>query len=260
MRNLEIDDIKRISLDGLKYFHRFCEENNLTYYLGYGSLLGAIRHKGFIPWDDDIDLLMPRKDYDKLLALKTKVDNDEWELFSSITNDGYFFDFAKLANKKTEYFPSRFKSGLLYGVPIDIFPMDLVIDKNDRDALKNGFNRMKMSNCFLFAGQKPTIKDFIKSSIKCVLFGSFKKVSRKFEDQVVYIEDGNYYASIFAPTCDMWKKEDFDNKELKQFEDCEFWVPGNWDSILKETYKEYMRLPPESERVYKHEILACFKE
>ena len=105
---LELEDIKRISLEGLIELKNVCEKYHLKYYLCYGTLLGAVRHKGFIPWDDDIDIVMPRKDYDKLLELSAEIESEKWKLLSSKNNKKFLFVFSKFCNKQTILKPSRF--------------------------------------------------------------------------------------------------------------------------------------------------------
>jgi len=262
MKQLTIENIKEISLDGLKYFHSFCVANNLQYYLAYGSLLGAVRHSGFIPWDDDIDLIMPRKDYDLLIQKKKEIENENWELLSGNTDKKYKFQFAKLCNKKTVYYPSRFKSGLLYGVPIDIFPMDIVSDEKEAEQIKKKYFKRFISSDFIFSGQKKS-GDFIsllKSIIKFILFGSYNKNIVFFHKKMLLQKEGDYFKSFFAPTCDLYKKEWFNSSKLMKFENSEFFVPVNYQQVLTSTYGDYMKLPPEEERIYKHEIEAYYKE
>ena len=94
MKELSLNELKEIELETLKMFHAFCVEHNIRYFLAYGTLLGAIRYKKFIPWDDDVDLLIPREDYDRLLTLFQ--DNEKYKLYSFERNPDYLFTFAKL--------------------------------------------------------------------------------------------------------------------------------------------------------------------
>ncbi len=260
MKKLTIDEIKSISLDGLKYFHSFCEINHLRYYLAYGTLLGAIRHHGFIPWDDDIDIVMPREDFNNLILLKDKIDNQNWELMSANTNCDYKFQFAKLCNKETVYYPSRFKSGLLYGVPLDIFPLDLVESQSDAINKQSFFRRLiPVVLVFNGEGYKPDAFDVVKGLIKYLFFGGYNRNVIKFHKEMLECKHGKYYKSFFAPTGDLWEKEWFDNGVKMEFEGVFFNVPANYDEILSTTYGDYMKLPPEEERVYKHEIEAYYK-
>ena len=126
-KNIELtadqrDALKNTQLELLDEFKMFCEKHNLTFYLFGGTLLGAIRHKGFIPWDDDIDVCMPRKDYDRFCLLYQE--NDKYFLQNTKSDKYYFYHFSKLLKKGTiydEYFTQRLKSKK--AVFIDIFPL-----------------------------------------------------------------------------------------------------------------------------------------
>ena len=96
---LDLKDVQEISYEILKEFKDFCNTNGLRYYLAYGTLIGAIRHKGFIPWDDDIDVFMPRPDYEKLLQLYT--DNANYQLYSPRKQKNYYCCYMKLVDANT---------------------------------------------------------------------------------------------------------------------------------------------------------------
>ena len=123
MKELTLDELKQIELETLKMFHAFCVENNIRYYLAYGTLLGAVRYKKFIPWDDDVDLLIPREDYDRLITLFK--DNERYRLYSFERNKDYHFPFAKLCDMTTlkveDFYPN---AKVKLGVEIDLFPLD----------------------------------------------------------------------------------------------------------------------------------------
>lgn len=121
-------------MQGLVRLREICEKHGLRYYLGYGTLLGCIRHNGFIPWDDDIDVLMPREDYDRLILLANEIENSDWKLMSHEIDKNYLRPWMKLTNKHTVWYPKRFNSGLTYGIIIDIFPLHYIYGDNIEDV------------------------------------------------------------------------------------------------------------------------------
>ena len=122
---LSLEEKKKASLDTLLFFHDYCEKNGLRYTLAYGTLIGAVRHKGFIPWDDDIDIQMPRPDYEKLLS--GFVDTDEFKVISCENDKIYMFPYAKVLNRKTARLDGDGNQDSI-GLGIDLFPLDGVPD------------------------------------------------------------------------------------------------------------------------------------
>lgn len=117
-------------------FERICKKYNLTYFAAYGTVLGAIRHKGFIPWDDDMDLGMPRKDYEKFLEVAPKELSANFELLESRLTEGYVMPFAKLTRSDTTFVEATDKDRKYHsGIFVDIFPYDLV-PENKENYLK----------------------------------------------------------------------------------------------------------------------------
>ena len=130
------DELKQLELDIMKQFDAYCEKHDLRYYLYAGTLIGAVRHKGFIPWDDDIDVVMPRPDYEKLqLLLEKEPISPNIKLVNAKNYDLYPFPFLKLTDTRTsgiaKYMPKNYRMG----VWIDVFPLDgLPENKEERDA------------------------------------------------------------------------------------------------------------------------------
>jgi len=122
MKELTLQELKDIEFDILKMFDAFCKENNIRYFFAYGTLLGAIRYKGFIPWDDDVDVLVPREDYDRLLKLFT--DSEQYRLYAYEREPKYRYPFAKLCDMTTRKDEGGYENGVELGVDIDIFPLD----------------------------------------------------------------------------------------------------------------------------------------
>ena len=139
LKKIEIDEMKEYLLGILQEFDKLCQENQMRYSIAYGTLLGAVRHKGFIPWDDDVDVVMPREDYEKLLSIKYKT--KKYEVKSYRYSEDYYYEFSKMIDRDTLVL-EKYRCDANMGIFIDIFPMDYLEDKRDlehamRKAQKN---------------------------------------------------------------------------------------------------------------------------
>ena len=139
MKELTLQELKDIEFDILKKFDAFCKENNIRYFLAYGTLLGAIRYKKFIPWDDDVDLLIPREDYNRMISLFR--DDERYRLFAFEKDPNYRYPFAKLCDMTTRKDESGYDNGVMLGVDIDLFPLDAWDD--DLEKAKQEVKRIK---------------------------------------------------------------------------------------------------------------------
>lgn len=242
----------------LKEFDRVCKENNLRYYLFAGTLLGAIRHKGIIPWDDDIDVAMPRADYNKLLELSATEFGEKFFLQTPATDKGYHKAFAKLRNSETTEIPyvdAAFDYN--HGVFIDIFPLDEVSD--DHRKFKKQLSKMKICVKLLhFAGRmdsgigslglnksKKIVYMLLWFPYKLGVFDSAKvflkynKLCSRFEG------NGNRRIGTIAFSFDserfIYERKDFDEIIKVPFENILTVAPKNYDAILRKTYGDYMK-------------------
>lgn len=271
MREIDIKETKEIGLSTLVFFADFCKRNNLCYFLGYGTLLGAIRHGGFIPWDDDIDLCMPRTDYDRLLLMKEELFETPYELVSPETNPQFEFPFAKICRKDTLILPSRFVNGYVYGCSIDIFPLDAISYEEDELFVSDTYKKIRENNLRILnqyhnytGGQ--LLKGLKGFSKKCVyratsfIKGPMSKrmldYSRLFAQNPIN-EKTTYLATISGEA--IFRKNWFDESIEMAFEGNIFNAPAQYDSILRQQYGDYMKFPPESERVIPHCFQAFYK-
>lgn len=258
--NVDRKELFQTLIDVLVHFINFCEEHNLTYYVSGGTLLGTIRHKGFIPWDDDIDIMMMRDDYDKMLELIRKEKIDSQYKFINPETDPYFPKaFTRFANSRTTMIP--LKDALYkynHGCFIDIFPVDRIPDSES--ARKPYFKRCRLYWDLLLAlgRYKSNIGTLGLSSKKKLfyylllpvfalqiitpgrLFKSFNRYASQYNNKP---ETSNEIATVMFsganPRC-IFQPEDFSETIQMPFESIYVSVPVNYDSILTHAYGDYM--------------------
>lgn len=268
MHEITLTEQKEILQKILMFFHDFCEKNNLTYYLTGGTLLGAVRHKGFIPWDDDIDVCMPRNDYEKLLDTF----NDAHGAFRVISarDKQFYLPFAKVVDTRTcmkEAVDSNFELGIF----IDIFPIDNMSDdyntayslyrdvKKYRTALM--FKNVKISDQRAF--YKNVILAFGKIALSLIprsyIIKKIDKHSQRYNSAQATYYVGMVCAAFYEKR-EILKSEWFSGKCLLDFEGKQFWAPKGYDAFLTQLYGDYMQLPPVEKRVTHHDSIAWMIE
>ena len=260
MREMTLRDIQLESLEILKVVHHFCVENDIKYSLAYGTLIGAIRHKGFIPWDDDLDIMMTRPDYEKFC---NTFKADGFEVISRENRKDCLLSFARVCDTRKTAIktmePWIRNLGNL-GVWIDIFPIDSVPDDFDsfhklfvvikdlydkeikkRKALRPftkerplnyNINTLKKKFFSLFSKKPEDLIDKKDNMVKAIPFGSTHHMSQTAcLDQEIHFD-----ADIM------------DGYHLETFEDSKFYVIDKYDEFLRIAYGNYMELPPEDQR------------
>lgn len=265
MEELSLEELKVIEFDILKMFDRFCKEHNIRYFLGYGTLLGAIRYKKFIPWDDDIDVLVPREDYDRLLTLFE--DTQKYRLYAYERNRKYRFPFAKLCDMETRlteiYYPYN---GVELGVNIDIFPLDNWDD--DLEMAKKEVLRIRKYNSRLsyMKVDKPQTDQRIRYAAWrvfvawCRVRGSAYYIRKVTKECVKPSQIGSRYMGVKA--WPIWgvrgivPAEVFADAIDIEFEGAMFPAPIGYDTYLTCLYGDYMPEPPVEKRKTHHSFVA----
>ena len=269
-------ELQEIIFKGLIEFRDFCDAHNIKYYIAYGTLLGAIRYKDFIPWDDDADIMMPREDYDKLLSYSKEIESDDWELISYRTHPGYYIPWMKFSYKHSQLRPSRFNSGMIYGLVFDIFPIDYIDAKSDEEALKKalkiaGYYKKKAHELQPFAEVKPGLKNSFRRLYKyCYhhtlgkIKGSITEVISSMEKELKTVQptENNYACNIFGFLTFVYYTKDFIGEEtFFEFHGEKFRGPCGYDHFLSVRYgDDYMTPPPETERVIHHSYKLYFEK
>lgn len=243
-------------------FDSFCKQHGIKYYAAYGTLIGAVRHQGLIPWDDDIDVFMKREDYDKFCAFRGKVDG-HYDIMD-INDDNYWLlSLAKFVDTNTTLWEFK-ELPLILGVYIDVFPLDEV-DTAKSLVFKNEYD--KISLLVARSMMRYGIKDFLKSFVhprrflyvlKNILVhrNKYEQYKAQYDDLVVKLKTikGGYYVSYDGPygVGEIMNKEWFDQTVLLKFEGITIEAPIGYDSILRKMYGDYMKLPPKEKQVSHH--------
>ena len=284
MQPLTTEEIKKIEFDILKNVAEFCDKHKIRYYLGGGTLLGAVRHKGFIPWDDDIDISMPRTDYLRFIKEYNGF-HRHYTVKAIETNPDYWRTFAKVFDTRTwlkEDVIRVPKKG--NGVFIDVFPIDGIPDSRFRQLLL--FKEQELLN-FLYhgsawnytksfkykdsksrlAGLKGTIRTVLKFIAITLLYPLptnrlirliNDNASRYRYDECKYI--GALVDCAHGASCEKMVKEEFEPRIQFDFEGEKFWGPKGYKEYLTSLYGDYNELPPVENRVTHHDFEAFWKE
>lgn len=260
---IEINELKKIQMDILDVVHSYCLQNEIHYALAGGSMIGAVRHGGFIPWDDDIDILIPRIDYDKFC--KSFNDKEKKYKLHCLDNDSkYSYPFAKIEDTRTVLEESVESSNM--GITIDVFPVDNCFDSMDESiALVKKISKIK----FLYKVKliKPTSNNsFVKKIglfvMKLFLFPfSLRTLALKYDEQC---KTGKANAKFVANLSwgyginEIIPREVIEDYILISFEDRKYNAFKNYDLYLTSVYGDYMQLPPKNKRHSPHTFTKVY--
>ena len=254
MKELNIDDIHRILLDMAKSIHRICEENGLTYYLAYGSLLGAVRHKGFIPWDDDLDIYVPVNQYNNFIYVMEKKLSPPYYCSTYKSNEACVTPYAKIENRQTCIHDLRSKLPLekQMGINIDVFPL-MYCDKKET-AIK--VRRLLLFKRTLFTENADgnRWKGYMKSLLRLIYWKKESDLSDKFWDIVNSSRGSKYLVSFGAmDDRDFLSPDIFGIPVLVDFENTKLNGIAKPHEYLSQMYGDYMNpvpRPPHATGVY----------
>lgn len=260
----DIPVLQAYALEILLVVDSFCRKNNIPYYMGEGTLLGAIRHQGFIPWDDDVDLLMKREDYDRFITLFSKNLPCGYALDCMETNPLHWTICAKVQIvRKTRFLQEKVHGiGLHDGPHIDIFPLDWVPKK---DSLRQRYLGLKTEAFKVMLWIKTGYTSNIRSWKRRLLF----VVSRFFKVKTIHNilnstmrqydkRPCNYlvnYGSLYPVKLQTFPESYYGTPKEQRFENYSFLIPEKSEKILSSIYGNYNELPPYSKRLPKHSFI-----
>ena len=286
MRKLTSDEFKQYELGTLAKLDEICCENDIKYFVAYGTLIGAIRHKGFNPWDDDADVWMPRKDYDKFIEFCINNENliSPYKLAHYKNNSNYCMGIARLYDQRTRVYEEHVRDCGL-GVFVDIYPLDgcgnapkealRIYGKNRKrrflagigapseyEKSENGFVKNIIKWCCYKGANIIGIRNIlVKMESESKKYGYEKSkfvastvwtIYRKGKPKSSWIGDDDFV--------DILKREWFEDSLRVDFESIKVNIPLKYHEILSHRYGSYMECPPESERIGHHDFEAYDKE
>ena len=270
-----LERLHNTQLDMLTDINDFCDRNGIKYFVHYGCMIGAVRHKGFIPWDDDIDLSMIRSDYNRFieLARKDKAFSERYEVLGPDCA-GYPLTFAKVSKKGTKFVTDEMlEAGLSWGINLDIFPLDAVPQDlaEFRKRARKAWVIVKLLYLYYFAHPHIPGKGIKRKMLETVCWAAhgviralpmfkpemlqaayLKNCLREETKDCQYVD---YYLPGGPATLTMRYDEIYPTLDFP-FEDRTIRIPNQYDRILKEKYGDYMKMPPvEKRRNHAPEVL-----
>ena len=264
MKRIDFDEIKKIQLDILIQVDKFCRENGIRYSLGYGTLLGAVRHKGFIPWDDDIDIMMPRPDYNRFLRefngknVYLKIQNYRHDDITPIT-------WTKICDIRTIMYASKMQTSVFIDVfPIDGAPEDVKTEQHIKETYKRKYYVIRKRRSYKYG--KNILKRYLKYIGKQILYPkSRERAIREYEEYVLSypFESSPNVGILWLRTSRemlVMPARIFKSYSTIEFEGHGFMCISDYDTCLRNMYGDYMKLPPKDQQVRGHDYPAFWLE
>lgn len=273
---LVLKEIQRTELEILAEFVRICNKYSLDYFLNYGTLLGAIRHKGFIPWDDDVDVCMPRKDYEQFLKISEKEFNGKFKLSGPDVKNHYYNLILNISKVGTRFCTSYDHGNYHIGIFIEIYPYDSLAEnlkERKRQIRRTAFFQqlyLVYNVNFLKNSVSKTAKNFfprLASYIVHILLHFFHVhedwiIRKHHEASTAYNGKSSILAQFVAGVVEEGSLQFNDLYPLREvsFENIMVKIPNQYDKLLRSLYGDYMQLPPEDQRQNHYPYLLEFHD
>ena len=239
-----------VEMEMLDWFDRFCRRNCLRYWVGYGTMLGAARHKGFIPWDDDIDVIMPRPDYERM---KKCIQDElpEYYFFQNSYTENIVIAFSKIRDSRTTAYEKSWGKSMHMGIFIDIFPLDGAYMETGSNIsqieLELWMSIVRPDMMYQHMVDKDVVLNLPDDMLKEILVLDVKDKMNIFEDfcashyeEAVYINDVNY--ELFGRSQTKCKKEWFEETIYLPFENMSVPMPKGYDLVLQTLYGDWHQI------------------
>lgn len=264
MEREQLLKVQKIQLEMARDIKRVCDENDIHYFMYRGTFLGAVRHKGVIPWDDDMDFGMLRKDYEKFCAVANEKLNEQYCFQNWHTDDHYALPFGKVRKRGTLFVEAKCAQLEENGIYIDIYPLDFApADQQERKALAKKLLhlfRVQLMKC-RYTPWMEDEKIIWKKRIGYLayqfisLFVSHKRLTSLYESLVLAVPEGDVlYEQSALPIAYYFDKAWCKDLQEYPYEDAVFTGPENYDAFLSSLYGDYMQLPPADKRENRHQI------
>lgn len=265
---LTLQEIQKISLEVLKQFDKVCREQGFRYCLAYGTLIGAIRHEGFIPWDDDVDVWMPRKDFEAFKRFCLRNEEKMWpnKLCCRENTQNYTYYIPRFCNQEYQYVSlnGKHKNPDL-GVFIDIYPLDNYGESKEK-GIKLAKKISKINRKYAAyvdpRSDAGGLRNFVKHCIHYFMrFIYGKSYCLKTEKKIRLLLNKYTNKNDKMTGVPAWEPEGYfiryPKKLFSEYIECRFegnmfFIPKGYDEILRKNYGNYMELPPEEERKPSH--------
>lgn len=263
-RRLSEEEIKEVELGVMDYIHNLCQKENINYSLAYGTLLGAVRHKGYIPWDDDVDISLKRDEYDKLYQAVLR-DNDPIYKVASWENDArYPYPFYRVYDARTVYENNYIENDIDLGICVDVFPFDYYADVNKEMVKLDTYRRLSVYTLYGIHSKNAGLKNIIRYLLVLVFrLTRVKTWNKKMNLLSMQANDSDSidYLMENKRTSTKFEKTLLDKVMDSPFEDRTFKIPEASHQILSAIYgDDFMEIPPVEKRVKHDDFVAYIKE
>ena len=263
-KKLDIDEIKEVELGVMDYIHNICREKGINYSLAYGSLLGAVRHRGFIPWDDDLDIALKRDQYDQLYQAILEDNNSIYKVVSWENDSRYPYPFYRVYDSRTVYENNYIQNDIELGICVDVFPFDDYKDVNKEIAKLDMYRRLSVYTLYGIRNKEAGIKNIVRY-LMLVAFRltRVKTWNKKLNDcskapvnseYIDYLMESKKYSTKLDAKA-------LDEVVECRFEDRVYNIPKDYDHILTTIYgSDYMEIPPLEKRIQHDDFVAYIKK